>query len=231
LCRRGGRGRGRLPGAAHRRPRGSARRSCAGAPADPLLIVSVGALREPQVGARDAARVLLPALAARLPALAGRTRLLLRAAARAPGVNTEEILAALPRTDARIDLHPGRRADCDLDGVLRALDAFEAMLERRTARQAIAQCTPRRLLLSLVAVDAQALGIEKLPGLTRVQPSVRPEPDNQRVVDAERAAWLGAHGDAEVLHAERHLDLALRVCRAHVELKWKPAVRRFDRDY
>ena len=190
MCLRGGRLRGLLPGAARRRPRGSARRSCAGAPAYPLIIGSIGALRESQVGARDATRVLMPALAARLPALAGRTRLLLLAAARSPGADTEEILAVLPCTDARMALHPAPRADCDLGGALRALDSFEALLERRTVRQAFAQCTPRRLLLRLVTVDAQALGVEKLPGRTRVQRSVRPEPDDQRVVDAAGARSL-----------------------------------------
>jgi len=65
----------------------------------PLLVGHVGALRETQVRARRAARV--RSLAARLPALAGRTRQPLRSAVDAATFDEEELLAALPHADAR----------------------------------------------------------------------------------------------------------------------------------
>jgi hypothetical protein len=57
----------------------------------PLLVGRIGALRETQVRARRAARV--RSLAARLPALAGRTRQPLRAAVDAAPFDKEELLA------------------------------------------------------------------------------------------------------------------------------------------
>jgi hypothetical protein len=44
----------------------------------------------------------------------------------------------------------------------------------------------------------------QLPRRTRGERRVRPQPDDERVVASERAAWLRTHGDAEVRHAERH---------------------------
>jgi hypothetical protein len=60
----------------------------------------------PRPTARHAARV--RSLAARLPALAGRTRQPLRAAVDAATFDEEELLAALPRADALVALHPVR---------------------------------------------------------------------------------------------------------------------------
>ncbi len=100
----------------------------------PLLVGREGALRETQVRARRSARV--RSLAARLPALAGRTRQPLRAAVDAATFEVEELLAALPRADALVPLHPVRAVERHLCRTLCALDALGALLERGAARQA-----------------------------------------------------------------------------------------------
>ena len=110
----------------------------------------IGALRETQVRARRAARV--RSLAARVPALAGRTRQPLRAAVDAAPFDKEELLAALPRADALVALHPVRAVERHLRRALCALDALGALLERGTtsvsaaARQRASRCLRARSL-------------------------------------------------------------------------------------
>jgi hypothetical protein len=102
----------------------------------PLLVGSVGALRETLVRARRAARV--RSLAARLPSLAGRTRQPLRAAVDAATFDEEELLAVLPCADTLVALHPVRAVERHWRRALCALDALGALLESRAARQALA---------------------------------------------------------------------------------------------
>jgi hypothetical protein len=161
----------------------------------------IGALRETQVRARRAARV--RSLAARVPALAGRTRQPLRAAVDAAPFDKEELLAALPRADALVALHPVRAVERHLRRALCALDALGALLERGAARQT--------RLADTLRLRGRGSGRTRPPSRATAPTDTRRAPCTAA---ARRRASRGLRARSlapdirrpEVRHAERHIQ-------------------------